>query len=251
MDVTAKLDRRFLNTRVDPKDPIAFARWQMDVNLFLDDISRVIESNYPLSSTSISLSNYLKIADAVATYLSITGAAATYETIVHAMATYLSKMDAAATYETIADSLASIAYGNMYVYNLGAGFTVVIGAPDVFTLISNATINAGTLQGFTFQNNQELKCTNPGTYFATWALSVEALGSNQEAEGAIGINNVAQTSTAAHAEIINAAKPATISGSGILTLAQNDLVRMYINNHTGANNLVIDHLTLTLTRMGD
>ena len=63
------------------------------------------------------------------------------------------------------------------------------------------------------------------------------------------VNGAAQTATAAHTEIINSAKPATVAGSGILALAVNDLVQLGVLNHAGANNINLDHATLTVVQL--
>jgi hypothetical protein len=69
MTITTKLDRRFLNTRVDPNDKVAWDRWQMDLNSFLDDISRAVYSTAPFQWSEFALVAYLKTTDAAMTYL--------------------------------------------------------------------------------------------------------------------------------------------------------------------------------------
>ena len=141
------------------------------------------------------------------------------------------------------------AYGDMYAYNLAGGASVItIAMVDTYYMVG-AGLSGGAVNGFTFQNSRELKCGVAGTYLVTWSMSLHAAINNQEVEGAVMVNGAAQTATAAHTEIINSAKPATVAGSGILALAVNDLVQLGVLNHAGANNINLDHATLTVVQL--
>ena len=134
------------------------------------------------------------------------------------------------------------AYGDMYTYN--GSQVVTIAVIDTFVQIPGG-ISAGQTRGFTFQSAKQLQCNVAGKYLVNWSLAIHMGSNNQEVEGCVMVNGAAQTPTACHTEVINSAKPAAMSGTGILTLAVNDLLQMAVANHTATNNVTIDHLTLS------
>jgi hypothetical protein len=140
-----------------------------------------------------------------------------------------------------------ISYGNMYVYNGAIAITITV--IDTFVMVPSG-LSGGTLHGFTFQNARELKTAVAGVYQVTWSMSVHAGLAAQEVEGAMMLNSTAQTFTAAHAETITLGRPMTVSGSGIVSLAVNDLIQVAVANHTGTNNLTVDHVTLSIVQVG-
>lgn len=141
------------------------------------------------------------------------------------------------------------AYGNMYAYNLGpGGTTVTVSASDTWYEVGSG-ISGGTCSGFTFQNNKELKCVTPGIYLLVWSLSVECASANQEVEATIMKGGAAQTPFASHCELITANKPQTLCGNGIIALIADDLISLAVLNHTAGNNVVIDHINLSLHRV--
>ena len=102
----------------------------------------------------------------------------------------------------------------------------------------------------TFQNNHELKILKAGTYKIDWALSIETASASQEIEGTVMVNGTANTSFAGMAETVTANKPNLISGTGFVSLAANDVISLAVLNHSGATNIKIDHLTLSITMVG-
>lgn len=138
----------------------------------------------------------------------------------------------------------------MYIYNLGGGTkTVAVAATDTWYQIDSG-VTAGNSDGFTFQNNRELKCTVAGIYKISWSLGLNCPANNQEVEATVMINAVAQTRFAAHDNLPNLGSPESCSGSGIATLAVGDLVSLAVLNHTAINNITVSHLTCTITRVG-
>ncbi|HEX9059149.1 MAG TPA: hypothetical protein VF941_03125 [Clostridia bacterium] len=141
-------------------------------------------------------------------------------------------------------------YGHMYIYNLGTGSTTItVAATDTYYQIGSG-VTGGLVSGFTFQNARELKALNAGTYFITFSMVVECSSSSQAVEGAVMINGVANTTVSGHSNIGTSNKPMTLSGNGIVTLAANDLVSTAVLNHSSINNITIDHLMLTILRIG-
>jgi hypothetical protein len=64
------------------------------------------------------------------------------------------------------------------------------------------------------------------------------------------INGVASTITESHTEVLNPGRPMVISGTGIVTLAVNDLVSMGVSEHTAIHDIIVNHLTLSVLRIG-
>lgn len=146
-------------------------------------------------------------------------------------------------------SWTSTPYGGMYIYTLGAGgTTVTVASTDVWYEITTGSTGR-TNNLVTFQNSHELKITVAGVYFISWSLAVGTLA-NQEVEGTVFINNTANTSFAGMSESMTANKSFSLSGNGHISLAVNDVVSLGVLNHTGANNITIDHLTLTMVKIG-
>ena len=139
------------------------------------------------------------------------------------------------------------AYGNMYADN--ATITCTIAATDTYVQVPNG-ITGGTVSGFTFQNSRELKCNVAGVYLVNWSMSVNSGSANQEIEGSIMINGTASTITESHCEVLNPTRPMVIAATGIVTLAVNDLVSMGVSEHTAIHDIIVNHLTLTLLRIG-
>ena len=147
----------------------------------------------------------------------------------------------------------SIPYGEMYGTNISqqvtASGTIVLDAPTQVP----AGLTGGTQNTLTFQNARELKVSVAGKYLITWSMSVECTTNNQEAEGGIMINASAKNNATAHTELgtSGSSKPECISGSGIFSLSINDLISLYLLNHTATNNLVLQHVSLTALRIGN
>jgi hypothetical protein len=140
-------------------------------------------------------------------------------------------------------------YGDLYTYTQGSGLPIGITAVNVFTPIETSSVLSKKTQGFVYDTRQ-LRCSIAGTYLATWSMSVESTIKDIEVEGAVGINHVAQVNTTSHNFITAVSIPTVIAGSGILTLVVNDTVGLMVANHTNAGDLSLDHLTLTVTRIG-
>lgn len=145
---------------------------------------------------------------------------------------------------------AKFIYGSIEGDNVGQ--TVVITVADTYVEIGGG-LSTGTLNGFTFQNAKELKATYAGKYLVNWSISGQTASvANKEMEGSIMINGV-QTNAGgtAHAEVSpgGSGRPETVSASGIITLAVNDLVSLCVSNHTDTTDFVIEHVSLTLLRI--
>lgn len=148
-------------------------------------------------------------------------------------------------------SVSGVAYGSMFIYNLGGGSVLVtIGAADVFVQVPSG-VSQGILHQTLFQNAREIEIQIAGVYHTDWHMSVETASANQELEGALMVNGVADTALAAHSETSTAAKPISFGSTGLIALEVGDLVSLAVLNHSGAVDITVDHLSLALERVGD
>lgn len=141
----------------------------------------------------------------------------------------------------------SLAYGSMYGDDVG--LTVTIASAGVYYQVPTG-LSAGSCNGFTFADSG-LTCTVAGKYKVDWSMSMDCAAAGQYIEGAVMINSTGQMNTVGAAELITANKQVCTGGSGIITLAVNDVVYLCVENETGTNNIVVEHANLSLVRVGN
>jgi len=88
-----------------------------------------------------------------------------------------------------------------------------------------------------------------GKYKIDYQLSAQTASANQEIEASVMVNSTSAANTTSHGEQMTANAPMSLSGTGILTLAVNDVVKFCVANHTATNNIVISHANMTLVRV--
>lgn len=143
------------------------------------------------------------------------------------------------------------AYGGMYSYSLGgSGVTVGVASADVFYLVDTG-MSAMALALMEFQNSRELRVLYPGHYSVDWHMSLECASANQELEGSLMISGSEQTESSAHIETVTANKPQSLGGTWGGYLGQDDLVQLSVLNHTAANDIIVDHVSLWIERISD
>jgi len=108
--------------------------------------------------------------------------------------------------------------------------TVTISASGAFTYVTG--LSATLCSGFTFQNNRELKCGNEGTYLITWNLVAVSVCASDVIIGTIGVN-------------------ASASSPGLVHLSRGDIVSLFIQNQSGANNINIQNVSLAIVKIDD
>lgn len=138
-------------------------------------------------------------------------------------------------------------YGSMYVDN-GAIARTIAATNTYYQLASGFT--TGACSNVTFQNARELKCDVAGTYLVTWQMSRSVPGATQEVEGGILKNGSILLNTTAHTQSQTAGTQQSFSGTGIVSLAVNDLLSLAINNNTSTNTVTISHGQLVMHYMG-
>lgn len=137
-------------------------------------------------------------------------------------------------------------YGSMYQDDTATVITVSATNTDYIV----TGMSGGSENQMTFQAAKEIKALVAGKYKIDWQVSFRAAAANQEIEGAVGINGTRQANTSAHHKIGTATDDVTMSGTGIITLAVNDLVQIVVRNETATQNITVDHANLSLVRVG-
>ena len=139
------------------------------------------------------------------------------------------------------------AYGSMYIDNGSVARTIA--ATNTYYEVASG-FTGGLCSQFTFQNAKELKCNVAGTYRLDWQISRSVPGALQEVEGGIMKNGTILVNTTAHNQSTTASTQQSFAGSGIVTLAVNDLISLAVNNNTSTNTITITHANLTVHRVG-
>lgn len=143
---------------------------------------------------------------------------------------------------------AGLVFGSMY--NDNTSTTVTIGTAGTFVRIPSG-FTAGQLNGATFGNAREITVTEPGMYKIDWSISFNtASGTNQDIEGAIGIDNANNAQGTAHRFIGTASDIGNMAGTAILDLADNAVVSLMMTNNTNTVNVVVTHASLSLVQVG-
>ena len=155
-----------------------------------------------------------------------------------------------ATITTSADSgllLNSIPYGEMYATNVNQ--TVTVSAPNTPYEITTGFV-VGSTNSILFGSDHYLQVKNSGKYLAHWNMSVDTSIESDEVEGGLMINGVEQQNGTAHTTVPVASGASNIASQSLLNLAANDAVSLYVRNHSAARNIVWEHGSLILTRIG-
>ncbi len=138
-------------------------------------------------------------------------------------------------------------YGSMFQDN--GGTVVTIGTIGLGVVIDGMSVGQTNLA--TFQNAKELAVTKAGRYRITWGVSFStAGGSNQEIEGRIGVNDVANAQGSAHRFIGTATDKGNMGGTAILDLAASNRISIMLENDSDTQNILVDHASLTLIMVG-
>ena len=148
---------------------------------------------------------------------------------------------------TTADVLIdSLIYGSMYADDINQA--VVVSATGTYYEVPGS-ITGGTCNGFTFQSSKQLLCTIAGKYLVTWSMSLDA-GNNDHIAGAVMVNSTVAANTENAAHTPGAGDQVPVGGSGIITLAVNDVVKFCVENESDTDDINVTHATLSILRVG-
>lgn len=133
-------------------------------------------------------------------------------------------------------------YGAMGQVNVPT--TVSVAVVDTDYIVDG--MSAGYINGFVFQNSQELKTITPGRYEGIWHISFDVSSVGQEIEGGIAVNGVRVDGSSAHAVTQSATEEADMGAPWPIDLAVNDLVQLVVRNVADTEDIVVEHASLTL-----
>lgn len=144
--------------------------------------------------------------------------------------------------------LNSMIFGSMYADDIAQ--TITVGAANTEVKIT-AGISGGTCNGFTFQNSRELKCADSGTYEVVWGMSISSGTNNENLSGGVVINTVTwQHNTEGSCNQNNSNNAVHVGGAGVITLAANDTVGLFVENESAGHDITVRHANLVVKRIG-
>ena len=145
-----------------------------------------------------------------------------------------------------------IPYGSMYIEDGSVATTLTNAHPSTYPIASGFT--TGLVNGVTFQNSKELKILTAGVYKVDWSLSISVNSSDQTIEGLVlagAAGTTEQLSTVNATRAKENGVVYSVSGTGFITCAVNDLVRIGLENETSAGKIVtVNHANLTAMQVG-
>lgn len=138
-----------------------------------------------------------------------------------------------------------LVYGSMYGDDVT--LTVTVSASSTYYAVPTG-LTTGSVNGMTFSAST-LTALVAGKYKVDWSMTLSCAVANQETSGAIMINTTAQMQTEGSAKLTTANDNKNVSGSGIITLSVNDVVKLCVENETGTNNIVVTHACMSIIRI--
>ena len=126
--------------------------------------------------------------------------------------------------------------------------TVAVASANVYYAVGSG-LTGGELNLVTHANST-LTVTKAGRYLINWSAGVQCASANQNVSIAAMVNTTAKPETEGSTKLTTANDTKCVSGTGILSLAANDVVKLCAENETGANNITLTHATFTLVQVG-
>ena len=144
------------------------------------------------------------------------------------------------------NTLATFIYGSMSGDNINT--TIAISDSAVYYPVTG--LSTGAVNGFTYATSV-LTAVYAGKYKVDWSISFHiASGAGKNIEGEVMINTTAQDNTSAHRLIGTGTDTGNMGGTGIITLAVDDTVKLSVKNTTDTVDVVVDHANISLVRVG-
>jgi hypothetical protein len=153
---------------------------------------------------------------------------------------------------TFAGAGSGIPFGGMYIEDGSVATTLTNAHPSTYPIASGFT--TGLVNGITFQNSKELKILTAGVYKVDWSLSISVNASDQTIEGLVLGGAAGTTEQMATVNATRAKESGvvySVSGSGLITCAVNDLIRLGLENETSTGKVVTtNHANLSIIQIG-
>ena len=137
-------------------------------------------------------------------------------------------------------------YGSFYGDNISQ--TITVSATDIYYELT-AGLTGGAENGCTFQNAHEIIIVIAGNYLVNYSMSVTVNSANQTVESEVMINGTHQDNTSNHGHANTANDQISLGGTGILTLAVDDVVSLSASNHSSTADITVEHANLTIFKV--
>lgn len=148
-------------------------------------------------------------------------------------------------------TLPKVYYGEMSYHNDSSPYTqaVTINIPSKVACFSAAT-SSQQLNGFTYSSS-ELTCQKPGMYKVTYNVSVSSSSANEKLHFYIAVGGSLKLNTEQHGKVGASTDIIALSGTGLITLSNNDKLSLYIMDESGSATITFYAVTVCLIRIGD
>lgn len=137
-----------------------------------------------------------------------------------------------------------VPYGEFYAVN--TTITVTVGAAN-----TAYEVNSGMTEGLTnlstFGGNHYIEVGRGGVYEVNWSMAAEASNPTDEIEGGFMVDGTAQSNGTSHTG--SAAAANDIGATGLIKLSAGQQVSLFVRNHSGANDIDVEHATFTIKRI--
>ena len=140
-------------------------------------------------------------------------------------------------------------YGSMYADNVAE--TITVGLIDTSYEITAGFTTGAAIQGCTFGGAHYVEVDHAGTYLIVWSLSLDTATAADELEGGLMINGARQAAGTAHCFVPANSVSESFGGNAILALSADDEVSLFVQNHTAARDIVMEHGSLSVVRIGE
>lgn len=130
--------------------------------------------------------------------------------------------------------------------------TITIGSTNVYYEIPTGLGNSEVPNnGFSIGDSNRLIALISGKYLVSYSTSVNSAVANDDLSSCIMKNGVCQRNTTNHGVVSSGGtKNVSLSGTGIVSLTANDYITVGYANHSSTNNLVVEHINLTVLMVG-
>ena len=143
---------------------------------------------------------------------------------------------------------AGIPFGNMY---MDGDFTTTIG--DANPAEIDTGLVTGKVHGITFPDDHYLQVSAAGHYGITWSISfsLASAAGTPQIHGGIMVDDASMGEDGeGHRSINTANDVGSMSGNTVLDLATNQQVSLFVQNVTNTQDIIIDHVNVTIWMMG-
>lgn len=127
--------------------------------------------------------------------------------------------------------------------------TVTISQAEVYYPITSFGLTEGYSKNMVFGDTSYFTISKGGKYLVNWTATLKCATANQNVSMAVMVNSTPIVITEGSGKLTTANDAKCVSGTGILNLSVGDVVKMCLENETGANNLIVTHFSISLLRI--